>query len=94
MAVGAVISVAFNCKEKSSMESPSSAPVASASFQRSQNRPLFAMFKPVMIAVFTVRLAAAFPSLAPVLVVEGEIKSRLLLSVQVPVYKEVAFMLY
>ena len=52
------------------------------------------MFKPVMIAVFTVRLAAAFPSLAPVLVVEGEIKSRLLLSVQVPVYKEVAFMLY
>ena len=52
--------------EKSSMASPSSEPVTSASTQRIQNTPPGAMEKPLMLPLSAVRSPAALPFLAPV----------------------------
>src|SRR5262245_36969063 len=73
--------------EKSSTESPSSAFCASISFQRIQNVPPLATLRPEIVDEMAVRLPAAFPSLAPVVVVLGVVKSRASTSVQDPVVR-------
>ena len=52
--------------EKSSMARPSSAPLASKSIQRIQNVAPGGMLSPVIVALKTVRFAAALPSFAPI----------------------------
>jgi len=79
---------------KLSTARPSSAPDASMSFQRIQNVAPSAMARPVIGDVSETRLAAALPSLAPVVAVLGVMKSSASTSVHVPVVSEVASVLY
>src|SRR2546423_12360347 len=60
--------------EKSSTASPSSAPVASVSFQRIQNVAPLGILNPLMVELRAVRSAAALPFLAPVVAVSGVTK--------------------
>ena len=80
--------------ETSSMARPSSAPLASASFQRRQNVLPLAMDRLPIVADSAVRLPAALPSFAPVVAVLGVMKSSAFTSTHVPVVSEVASRLY
>src|SRR6185436_19512719 len=81
-------------REKSSTARPSSAPVASASFQRIQNVAPLAMLSEEIVEESAVRSAAALPFFAPVVAVSGVTKLRAATLVQVPVTRSVAFVLY
>ena len=88
----------FDCSgvsEKSSTAMPSSAWGMSKSTQRMKKVDPFAMFRPVIVKLMMVRLAARLPFKAPtaplVIVLE---KSRSLTSVYVPVDMLVAVVLY
>lgn len=66
--------------EKSSMASPSSAPLASMSDQRIQKLERAAMSKPAMVALMAMAFAASLPFFAPGPVVFGVTKSSALKS--------------
>ena len=80
--------------EKSSTESPSSAPDASRSFQRTQNVPPLAIDTLLIVELSATRFAAALPSLAPVVAVTGVMKSSAFTSTHAPVVSDVALRLY
>ena len=63
---GAVETVPFGVRQKSSTASPSSAPVASRSVQRIQKVAPFGILRLLIVLEMLVRFAAAFPSSAPV----------------------------
>src|SRR4051794_25771929 len=81
---------AWGVMEKSSTAKPSSAPVASVSFQRIQKVAPLAMLSDVIVEESAVRSAAALPFLAPVVTVSGVTKLRAATFVQVPVTRSVA----
>src|SRR6185436_10528820 len=81
--------------EKSSMPRPSSAPVASTSVQRIQKLAPFAILNPGIVELRAMRFAGALPSSAPTVgPVIGGLKSSALTSIQVPVVRLVALVLY
>ena len=80
--------------EKSSTSRPSSAPEAFESVHRIQNVAPAGMFREEMVELIAVRLAAALPSRAPVVVVKGEVKSSVSTPVQVPLLRVVASVEY
>src|SRR5436305_1453048 len=85
---------ALGVREKSSTARPSSAPVASVSFQRIQKVAPLGMLKEEIVEESAVRSAAALPFLAPVVAVSGVTKFKAATPVQVPVTRSVAFVLY
>src|SRR3954468_474057 len=84
----------WGVSEKSSTARPSSAPVASVSFQRIQNVAPLAMLSDVIVEESAVRSAAALPFLAPAVTVSGVTKLRAATFVQVPVTRSTALRLY
>src|SRR5436305_1225782 len=84
----------WGVREKSSTARPSSAPVASVSFQRIQKVAPLAMLSDVIVEESAVRSAAALPFLAPVVAVSGVTKLRAATPVQGPVTRSVACRLY
>src|SRR5215218_4206133 len=87
---------ALGVSEKSSTDRPSSAPVASKLFQRIQTVAPLAMPRLLIVLLIAVRLAAALPSRVPATaaVLIGLMKSSGSTSVQVPVVRLVALVLY
>src|SRR3954466_3854374 len=85
---------ALGVREKSSTARPSSAPVASVSFQRIQKVAPVAMLKDETVDERAVRSAAALPFLAPAVTVSGVTKLSAATFVQVPVTRSVALRLY
>src|SRR4051794_24922484 len=81
---------AWGVSEKSSTARPSSAPVASWSFQRIQKVAPLAMLSAETVEESAVRSAAALPFLAPAVTVSGVTKLRAATFVQVPVTRSVA----
>src|SRR4051794_26241040 len=81
-------------REKSSTARPSSAPVASVSFQRIQNVAPLGMLRDETVEESAVRSAAALPFLAPAVAVSGVTKFSAATFVQVPVTRSVALVLY
>ena len=84
----------FGVMLKSSTARPSSAPEASPSSQRMQKLAPLAIDRLPMVSLRAVRLAAALPSLAPVVAVFGVLKFSVATLVQAPVVNEVALRLY
>src|SRR3954465_5768460 len=80
--------------ERSSTARPSSAPVASVSFQRIQKVAPLGIDRAEIVDESAVRSAAALPFLAPVVAVSGVTKFRAATLVQVPVTRSVALVLY
>ena len=86
---------AFGVSEKSSTARPSSAPVASMSVQRIQKvAPLAMLKRRRSVDESAVRSPAALPFFAPAVAVSGVTKFSAATSVQVPVTRSVALVLY
>src|SRR4051794_31569802 len=80
--------------EKSSTARPSSAPVASWSFQRIQKVAPLGMLSELIVLERAVRSAAALPFLAPAVTVSGVTKLSAATLIQVPVTRSVELRLY